>query len=134
MELAVRLTVGTTDAAGGTPTGALVVVAVCSALLLAVGVAHYRGAWRHFALTPLLSSTSTAACAWIGAGGLLVAGALALGDATSTAAQVVAVLLGAVGLAVAVVGLVGLAWLPRPLRPRWLREHQAQHASGRDLA
>lgn len=105
----------------GTGTG-LAVAAACAALLLGVGLAHYAGAWRWLAQVGLLSATTAASLAWIGGGGLLVCGALALDGAEGGPGAVGTLVLGAAGLVVAAIGLVGVVWLPGRLRPRWMRQ------------
>jgi hypothetical protein len=124
MELVVRLTATVTESTSDL-SGGLVVGAVCSAALLVAGLAHYAGVGKGVARIPMITSTTTLALAWLGAGGLLTClAALVLQDA-SPARSVLGLLLGALGLACWVVGLVGLFWLPQALRPRWLRESGA---------
>jgi|GEM_PF-1578123 len=124
MELAVRLTAAGQDA-GTTDRSGLLVALVCSAVLLAVGVAHYRGAARWLAHWGILSEYTVLALAWLGAGGVLSTVALWLADGGSTASDVLTVVVGVAGLAAGLVGVVGVVWLPRGLRPRWLRDSQA---------
>jgi hypothetical protein len=127
MELAVRLSAVGQDAGTVDRSGVLVAL-VCSLVLLAVGVAHYRGAARWLAHWGILSEYTVLALAWLGAGGVLSTAAILLADQESTVAAVLTVVVGIAGLAAGVVGIVGIVWLPRALRPRWLLDSQADPA------
>lgn len=109
--------VGSDLAVGGYAVGA-----VCAAVLLAGGLAHYAGRGRRFVDPWMLSPYTGLAAAWLGAGGLLVCSATLLAAVPSAVATVLAVVLGVAGVVSWLVGLVGVVWLPSRLRPRWLRE------------
>ncbi|GGC06909.1 hypothetical protein [Cellulomonas carbonis] len=123
MELAVRLSLQPLpDPSAAPPTGGLVVGAIASLVLLALGLAHYAGRFRTLAEVWILGPTVVLACAWLGAGGLLAT----IGAALAGQDDAVLVLLGAVAVVLAlvawVVGIVGIFWLPRALQPRWFVE------------
>lgn len=99
----------------------LAVAGVCAAVFLAVGAAHYRGAFRRLVDPWLLSPYTGLALAWLGGGGLLVVASLAV-PSTGGATAVLSAVLGLAGIGAWAVGIVGVLWLPARLRPRWLRE------------
>ena len=119
-----------TDLAGsatGSVAAGGVVAAVCAAVFFGFGVAHYAGVAKRIALVPRLSPTTGLAAAWLGGGALLMGVAAAVLDADGGVRAVLGLLLGAAAVASWCVGLVAIFWLPRRLRPRWLRESSPQH-------
>lgn len=95
-----------------------VFMAATALLFLLPGALAYLGRWRGWAGSPRVLFAPLALL-WIGIGGELVfAGVLCAEAGAKGLGQV----LGAVGLAGAVLGAVFLFWTPPPLRPRWYRE------------
>jgi hypothetical protein len=125
MELAVRLTAAA-ESAPDSRTAGLAVGAFCATLLLGVGVAHYAGVAKWMAQFWLFSTTTVLALAWLGGGALLVGAAVGLLDGDGAVRTASGLLLGVAGMASWLVGFVGLFWLPRRLKPRWLRESPPQ--------
>ena len=116
-----------TAAAAGTDTaispvqGAL--FTLLGLVLLAIGISHYRG-YRSWVALPqnveqrrFVTQYTVLAMAWLGGGLLLCLASVPLPSAFGAVTLVAGILL-------ALVGVVGLVWLPRSLRPRWLLEMQ----------
>lgn len=106
--------------------GGLLVAAAAGTAMLALGVAHYAGRLRWMAQVWVISPYLVLAMAWLGAGAVLsVAGLVLMAQDVA-----VLVLLGALLVVAAhvswLVGVVGIFWLPRRLRPRWLEEQVAE--------
>ena len=96
-------------------------------VLLAIGIAHYRG-YRAWVALPqnvrqrrFVTQYTVLAMAWLGAGILLTLASAPLSSVLG------AIALGT-GILSSIVGIVGLVWLPRVLRPRWLLEMQNDSA------
>jgi len=122
VELTVRLTAAADLPEGSLPVAGLVVGGLCALLLLGVGLANYAGYGAFIVDAHILSPYAILALAWLGAGTLLVlAGAWLLGLG-AVGWDVLGVAVAAAGALAWIVGLVGLFWLPRRLRPRWMRD------------
>jgi len=95
---------------------------VCSLVLLTPGALYAAGFARVWAVTGVFGPYTPLGAAWLGVAGLLasLAALLASGPQTPLVTVGVGALLVAAALSWAV-GLVGIVWLPRPLRPAWLR-------------
>ena len=107
-----------------TSSGVLVAMA-CSLVMLAVGVAHYRGRMRWLAGWWMFSPYTGLSAAWWGAAGLLSGCVHLLDGVGSTVADIALLLVGAAAVVAWLVGLMGIVWLPKALRPRWLLDSQA---------
>lgn len=100
----------------------LLLVAACAGVLLALGVAHYAGVGKAWADVWVVSPFLVLALAWLGGGGLLMTLAVLVLAEDGSVWTVLGAVLGLASAVAWVIGLVGLFWLPRALRPRWLRE------------
>jgi hypothetical protein len=127
MEQLVRLTSSTQTTGLTLPVG--VAGAVLGAILLAIGVAHYRG-YRWWVADPrnvkqytFVTQYTVLAMAWLGA-------ALLLGVASAPLPSVLGTTAAVLGAVCGLVGFVGLFWLPPFLRPRWLVSLQATATIG----
>ncbi|WP_456787806.1 hypothetical protein [Cellulomonas sp. P5_C5] len=119
MELTVRLT---TEAVPGSIAGGYAIGAVCGAVFLGIGVAHYAGVGKSMAGFWLFTTTNVLALAWLGAGVLVGVASVAVLDGDGTVRTVLGLLLSFAAVTSWLVGVVGIFWLPRRLRPRWHRE------------
>ncbi|WP_315093146.1 hypothetical protein [uncultured Cellulomonas sp.] len=134
MGLTVRLTSAALPDTGATLSGpGLVVGAVCAVLFLVLGLANYAGYFRFVATAYILSPYVILACAWLGGGALLVLAGVWLLGLGPVVATVAGIVLAAVGALAWVVGLVGLVWLPRRLRPRWMCDLLDRRRAGEDV-
>ena len=98
--------------------------AVCSLALLTSGALYAAGFARVLAVTGVFGPYTPLGVLWIGAGGLLGSVVALLSSSPGRLSPPAAVGLGALFVAAVLcwaVGLVGLVWLPRFLRPAWLR-------------
>ena len=100
----------------------MIVVILGSLVFLAFGVAHHRGAMKHAVFYAIFGIYSGAAAAWIGGGGVLVGVSGLITESADGPLEVLGLLVGVVGVAVFAVGAVGVFWMPRRLRPAWLRD------------
>ncbi|WP_028050531.1 hypothetical protein [Cellulomonas sp. URHD0024] len=112
------------------PTG--VAGAILGAILLAIGIAHYRG-YRWWMADPrnvrqhtFVTQYTVLAVGWLGA-------ALLLGVASAPLPSTLGAVAAVLGAICGLVGLVGLCWLPRFLRPRWLLALQTDPRIGAQL-
>jgi len=119
----VRLTAAAAETGAGLSPVQGVLFTALGLVLLAIGIAHYRG-YRSWVALPqnvrqrwFVTQYTVLAMAWLGAGILLSLVSVPLPSVLG------AITLGA-GILASVVGIVGLVWLPRLLRPRWLLEMQ----------
>lgn len=101
-----------------TDLGTVLLVAGLGALFVVPGWLAYAGRWRDWVNYPFVLYAPLAML-WMGVGGeIIVVG----GIVADAGARPVGQLLGAIGMALLVVGGICLFWTPPSLRPRWLRE------------
>lgn len=116
-----------TESVAGSSGAGVAVAALCGAVFLAFGIAHYRGFVTSLSDRFVFGPYVGLAMGWLGGGALLAALSYPLlNGERPVAATVVGVLVVLAALVCWVVGLVGVFWLPRALRPRWLRERLGQ--------
>lgn len=133
MELAVRVSGAAGDAGGASPLDVdqVVFMGVLGVLALVFGIAHYRGFGKQLAETWTLSPYVILAVGWMGAAVLLVLlGVGLMWDRLPAIVHLVGGLIVAAGVGCWFLGLVGIFWLPRRLRPRWLVEQVAWDPAG----
>jgi len=101
----------------------VIVGAVCSLAMLVSGALYAAGFFKVLAVTGVFGLYTPLGAGWFGLGGLFGWLALSLTPVAGTgplwAGGLVAVLV--VTSLCGVVGVVGVVWVPRFLRPAWLR-------------
>jgi len=100
--------------------GTLALMAAIAVVFVLPGWLAYTGRWRDWVNYPFVLYAPLAML-WIGAGGELLSLGVLVSDAGARPAGQV---LGAIGMALIVVGGILLFWTPPPLRPRWHRERE----------
>lgn len=108
----------------------LAVVVACATVFLALGLANYAGYGRSIATAYILSPFVALALAWLGGGTLLVVSGLWLTGLGATVWDAVGLAVAVLGLVSWAVGIVGLFWMPTRLRPRWMRDLMARRKAG----
>ena len=100
--------------------GTLALMAAIAVVFVLPGWLAYPGRWRDWVNYPFVLYAPLAML-WIGVGGEFLSLGVLVSDAGARAAGQV---LGAIGMALLVVGGILLFWTPPPLRPRWHRERE----------
>ena len=102
--------------------GGLLVGAGCAAAFAVLGLLHHLGFGKPLAARGALSPYQLCAPLWFGGGGLLLLAAALPASALDRPWDLLLLVPAGLGLLGVLVGVVGVVWLPRALRPAWLRE------------